>query len=107
MSHHSCRAVHHGHPITVLMGWDRPLQGFFMVIERDDTEQYLYSNLDDEALAAHGGLPPTISPFIDKLAALGLAVPPLMLREVAQDRINNIGNRVVYYDDSGLPGVRE
>lgn len=48
-------------PVTVMMGWDRPLQGFFCVVEgiedgEDEDDGYIYSNLLDEELLTLGGL---------------------------------------------------
>ena len=36
MSQHYFSTKHHGEAITVLLGWDRPLGHYFMVVERDD-----------------------------------------------------------------------
>lgn len=62
------------------MGWDRPLQGYFMVITRQDAHEgepeRVYSNLDDAALARCMAIhPPTgaerrLHPDANRLADL-------------------------------------
>ncbi|MBK6616507.1 hypothetical protein [Ottowia sp.] len=102
-----------GRVVSVLMGFDRPLQGFFLVIEDDapppavragqeeDEDEYVYSNLNDEALERWMGLPPTMDHFVAKLSELGIAVPQLMIDEVLKDKEGNVGNRHVSYDMDG------
>lgn len=80
MTQHYYPTEHQGKPATILMGWDRPLQGFFMVIQADDNkgDEYIYSNLEDPALIEFGGLPPCLDHFLAQLQALGLSVPDVM-----------------------------
>ncbi len=57
MSRHYFDTVHKGFPITVVLGWDRPANYFFLFIEKpaeliDDTakvesDDFLYSNLHE------------------------------------------------------------
>lgn len=110
MSQHLFSTQHAGKPVVVLMGWDRPLQGFFLVVEEteprdvdedDDDGSYVYSNLMDPDLIPWMGLPPTLDPFITKLQALGIAIPSRMVEEVKADAEANVGNRYVTYDASG------
>jgi hypothetical protein len=79
------------------MGWDRPLQGFFLLVEEADSDELLYSNLDDPALAYCMGLPATPDHFVATLKAMSLSVPDAMLREVLRDG----GNRYVRYAMDG------
>ncbi|SAL67233.1 hypothetical protein AWB69_07685 [Caballeronia udeis] len=47
-----------GQAVTVLMGWDKPLQYHFMVIEYlNGDDELLSSNLDDGEVALAGRLP--------------------------------------------------
>lgn len=103
MSQHVLPTQCNGKAVEVLMGWDRPLQGFFLVIEVMDgeSEEYLYSNLEDPALMRWMGLPPTLDPFLAKLKELGITVPQQMVQEVEADARLNVGNRYVTYDASG------
>jgi hypothetical protein len=103
MSQHLFSTQFDGKPVVVMMGWDRPLQGFFLVVEAsdDENEEYVYTNLEDPALIPWMGLPPTIEPFLAKLRELGIVVPARMLEEVKADAMANTGNRYVTYDESG------
>ena len=50
MSVHSFTTRHGGDEIVVTMGWDRPLQGYFMTISKtnseDEEEHFLFNNLE-------------------------------------------------------------
>lgn len=100
MSQHYFNTQHQGRPIRVLLGWDRPLQGFFMVIERmdakDDESDYLYSNLTDEDLPV--SQPQEIAPYLQRLEEFGIVIPQKMLPEVLSDREQNVGNKVVHHE---------
>lgn len=84
--------------VKVLMGWDRPLQHVFMVVEQlgdaandpVDEDLYLYSNLDEPEPENM-----TLDDFRSKLEELKIAVPESMFIETDRDRANNVGNRVV------------
>jgi hypothetical protein len=103
MSQHSAVLQSHGgRSVKVLMGWDRPLQGFFLVVQdADDPSEYLYSNLNDPALRRWLGLPPTIDHFLNELKMLGVTVPVAMVDQVRADAWGNVGNRHVVYDSEG------
>lgn len=77
--------------ISVTMGWDKPLQYFFMVIDGDD-EEPLWSNLDQP------------EPFQKDLELykevlqkfnLKISVPQQMFDEVLADKEINAGNKLV------------
>lgn len=101
MSQHTYPSTYKGQPITILMGWDRPLQGFFMVIELEKVEGCVYCNLDDPLLSSVGGLPDSLGHFTDKLDELGLSVPHNMIQQIELDAAANLGNRHVLYDAVG------
>jgi hypothetical protein len=106
MSQHHFNTEFKGQPCKVMMGWDRPLQGFFMTIEQADSDgetDFIYSNLDDPALFPFNGLPQTLEYFQEKLDELGLTLPPLMIKEINKDAARNVGNRFVTYDQDGNP----
>lgn len=94
MSKHLFKTKYQNEPIIIHMGWDRPLQGFFMFIERPNCNleegRYLYSNLDNEE--SH---PKRLSPFLEVLRGLGLVVPDPMIDEVLADKTINCGNKIV------------
>lgn len=99
MSQHFFKTAHKGEAVTVMMVWDRPLQGFFMVIEDKTSKDdgFIYSNLEDPELALSGGFSQTIEPFVNKLDELGIDVPIEMLEGVVVDGIFNVGNKEVHY----------
>jgi hypothetical protein len=102
MTQHYYPTEHQGKPATIMMGWDRPLQGFFMVIEDSQNRgEYIYSNLDDPELIQFGGLPPCLDHFLAKLQALGLSVPDVMLNAIELDAALNEGNRRAEYNRDG------
>jgi hypothetical protein len=94
MSQHTYITKHQGRPITIQMGWDRPLQGFHMVIwymdQSSDDDQYLYSNLEDMDLPA--AQPSSLDPFLQRLIQLGIEVPSSMVALVHLDGEANTGN---------------
>jgi hypothetical protein len=98
MSNHICKAVSKGTNVIVTIGWDRPLQGFFMDVKLEKPKlgeyEYLYSSIDDDKVQF---MPSTLDPFLLTLAKLGVAVPNEMLQAVLADQENNVGNKVVNY----------
>lgn len=103
MSQHYCElATAAGLAVGVTLGFDRPLQGFFMIVRpADDPSEPLYSNLHDPELAMEGGMSTVVTYFLDKLTDLGINVPQPMVTEVMADAANNVGNRVVFWDHTG------
>ncbi|WP_348700916.1 hypothetical protein [uncultured Limnobacter sp.] len=94
MSRHFFKTLYQGKPATVLLGYDQPLNGFFMVIEEDGQEgdEYIYSNLFDEV--SH---PSTLEPYRERLNELGIFVPTEMLMEVETDGAARMGNKNVHH----------
>ena len=101
MSQHYFDTTIGGEAVTVMMGWDRPLQGYFMLIESTQREGYIYSHLQDIDLVKCDGFASSIDYFIDKMRELGVAVPSRMLAEVGADGESNVGNRYVSYGVEG------
>lgn len=94
MSRHYFKTEYQGKDITVLMGYDRLLGGFFMVIEDagQDDDEYIYSNLYEEI--TH---PQSLEPYRAKLEQLGIFVPVEMLMEIEADGAALMGNKDVYH----------
>lgn len=90
MSQHRFR--HHNY--DVITGWDRPLQYFFLVVERLSgvEDEYVYSNLNDPSLPL-GAM--TLTQVTAKLAELAIPLPVTLMDELIYDMRHNIGNRVV------------
>jgi hypothetical protein len=114
-----------GRKVEVTIGYDRPLNGFFLVVsvaaldtaaiadlydaadgDDDDGDVFIYSNLDDVDLIDLGGLTLDLQYFKSKLALLGIALAPSIEHELQEDRRLRVGNRVCVYDGAGqaLPG---
>lgn len=109
MSQHFFDGTCKGVPVTVMMGWDRPLSQFFLVVQHrqdaiagenaeceDGDEGIIYSNLN-ELLPRSLGL----GHFRSKLTTLGIAVPEAMFEQVLLDEAGNVGNRCVVYEADG------
>jgi hypothetical protein len=101
MSQHIFSTEYKGRSVSILMGWDRPLQGYFMVIEETDREGYLYTNLDDPAVSSNYGLPKSLDHFMRKLEEFALSIPERMAQEIKADALSNVGNRYVTYEADG------
>lgn len=93
MSRHVFETVHEGQYFSITMGWDVPIQGYFMVIEtRDDGDQPFYSNLNDI------GFTQDLSYYLNVLKHFGLTVPTPMLDELVEDAKNNIQDKLVAHE---------
>lgn len=88
-----------GRSDTVLMGWDKPLQYHFMVIETlDGDDEPLYSNLDEDA----AGLAGRLAYFAKKARTFGIEVQPAMLAKLQADEALNICNTTSTIDAVGI-----
>lgn len=102
MSQHFFRtATAAGIPVEVMLGWDRPLGRFFMVVETteqaaSETDNILYSNLTDPEDAALD-----LAYFRNKLKALGINGPESMFVEAELDGRTNAGNRRILHRGDG------
>ncbi len=112
MSQHYVSTQRDGENIEILLGWDRPLSGFFMVVSQQlepacdcDPDgdlisgcevKYFYSNLGDPELK-HGF---SNDPFYfkKKLVELNIEMPDEIFNIMLQDGLNNVGNAVRCYD---------
>lgn len=100
MSQHYFHTALQGEPITVLMGWDRPLSRFFLVVERQSPgpgqDDYIY--LSDMDPAAERHMP---SDYARKLEQLGINLPASVLEQVTKDWMTFGANRIVTHDGCG------
>jgi len=111
-----------GRNVEVTIGYDRPLNGFFLVVnataldtaavadvyddgddecDDDDGDVFIYSNLDDIDLIDLGGLTLDLQYFKSKLALLGITLAPNIEHELQEDRRHRVGNRFCLYDSAG------
>ena len=106
MSQHYFDTFHKGYPITVLLGWDRPMDYFFLVVEKpteliDDTmkvesDDFLYSNLHESDPFNHG-----LDYYREVLRHFQIGVPESMFIQVQRDRERYTGNRVAKHQADG------
>lgn len=98
-------ALADGSKARVTVGWDRPLQGFFMLIERSGRtkgdEVFAYSNMDDKNLLNSFGLSPDLQYFEEKAKEFGIEIPRPVQQAVLQDGEVNTGNWLVGFDSKG------
>jgi hypothetical protein len=109
MSQHIFYTEHQGKPITVMMGYDRPLRHVFMSIMVDtfeDTDEddegdamEVYTSLQDK----DAGLKCfDVNYYRRVLERLRITIPESMFTEVMRDQNENVGNRMVTHDLDGL-----
>lgn len=93
MSQHVFETIKDGREITVLMGWDRPLQGFFLVIDYVDSDgdEPLWSNLTHHD-PPH---PKSLDSFLAVLKEFEITIPKSMIAELLQDQVKNAGNKQI------------
>ncbi|MDC5711130.1 hypothetical protein [Vibrio europaeus] len=73
--------------LDVLCGWDRPLQGYFLVIESENQDEPLYSNLYEQ-----NSHPECFDSYLSVLNRFGLVCPYGLLSRLEEDKVNNVGN---------------
>ncbi len=93
MSQHHFFTLHHDKKTHILLGWDKPLQGFFLVIEKeDDIDNPFWSNLDIKD--SH---PKKLDTFIMILKNMNIKLPDTIEQEVIRDSINNVVNKIIIH----------
>lgn len=108
MSRHNYSTVYRERNVEITLGFDRPLQEYFMTImytdlseDEPDDEEYappiVYSNLSDP----NANRITDLTYYRDKLRSLGLTVPDTLFREVEQDAADQVGNRLARHFDDG------
>jgi hypothetical protein len=94
MSRHHLRTVRAGSPLLVVVGYDRPLNEFFLQLWDDDPEADadtpVYSSLDEPAADWRD-----IATVVRRLEELDVAVPHSMIDAVVADGVQRAGNRIV------------
>ena len=88
--------------VRVQIGWDRPMQGFYMVVMKaateklvDDDEGVVYSNLYDV------GHPEELTYFRRVADELEIRVPEVIWRNAYADSERNVVNHISFYDAAG------
>lgn len=105
MSVHTFDAIYKTRHVIVQIGWDVPLQHYFMTVVRKRTDgrtgATIYSNLSDSELDGGAADP---AHFWRKLAALGVECKQqLRIDETLRsDAALNVSNRMVQYGADGV-----
>lgn len=101
MSQHFYTTSSSGNPVEVMLGWDRPLGHFFLVVRllqlpHAGADEILYSYLQQQDAFSL-----TLDDFRAALDDMKIVVPETMFEQVAEDQLNRISNRVVSYSADG------
>jgi len=104
MSLHRYTTTQGDKKVVVTLGWDRPLQGFFMTIvesasksstvvthdDQEDDETFLFNSLEQQ-----NPYPKEINGYLAELEHHGVELPEQMVDEVLSDGMKNVGNKYV------------
>lgn len=100
MSRHHVRTALGGVPTLVVMGYDRPLNEYFVQLWVDDPgaddDEPSYSSLDEPGADWRD-----IATVVQKLDDLGVQVPRSMIDAVIADGVQRAGNRIVEHAPDG------
>jgi hypothetical protein len=105
MSQHFFETTYLNEPVRIMMGWDRPLQYYFLLIEKltsDEEERIIWSNLDHfTAFEAR-----SLENYLSVLNGLCIGVPEQMIAEIHADAAANCGNKEVRHIFINSPVLR-
>ena len=97
-------------PISVMIGWDRPLNYFFLVIEGDEQFPELKEDDDEDdefdgtiysTLFEERPFSTTLEDIKQKLLQFEITIPEAMFKQAQSDCVLNVGNRFVKYNNDG------
>lgn len=92
MTQRSYYVKHNEEKTLIFMGWDRPLQAFFMVIEKpSDKDKPFWSNLDNTSEP----FPKNLDTFLHVLKEHNIKIPDDMIVGLLEDKSLNLGNKEV------------
>jgi len=94
MSQHLFNSTIDGDNVEIQMGWDTPMQWFYMVIEKDidDSDEPLYSNLFDNNYRVG-----QLEYYIELLNEWNVLIPNGLLDSINNDKINSRMNNQVHW----------
>lgn len=87
MSQYLLNIKNHPRIQQILIGWDRPLQQFFLVLYENPNQDSHYSNLLDDTPNK------TLKYFCSLLQEYGIQLPIGLITELKEDAANNVGNK--------------
>jgi hypothetical protein len=92
-------------PIQIMLGWDRRLSYYFMVIEKRSVKQDSGEGEDEEIIYSNLNEPEpfkiSINFYKAVLDRLGVQVPSQIWHQVFLDQVANAGNRFVIWQPDG------
>ena len=91
-----------GVEVTVIIGYDRPLDYVFLMVEGPNGKM-LYSNLTDPYA---GIVQCEVDDYRPILASFGIALPEGIFREVEKDQIERVEDRNVIHFNGRLLGEK-
>ena len=100
MSRHHLRTVRGTSPLLVVMGYDRPLNEFFLQLWDDgleaEADEPAYSSLDEPEADWRD-----IATVVRRLEEFAVPVPRSMIDAVVADGVQRAGNRIVEHAPDG------
>ena len=100
MSRHHLRTARGASPVLVVVGYDRPLNEFFLQLwdvgPEAEADEPAYSSLDEPAADWRD-----IATVVRRLEDLDVAVPRSMIDAVVADSVRRAGNRIVEHTLDG------
>ncbi len=115
MSQHYFNTQRNGHDVSITLGYDRPLDKYFLNVEQEgvDSDDAIDSGgqiLNDQAvfyISLYDLNAPVddMDYFREKLKSLGLIVPESLFLAVEEDAVEHVGNYVVRHFADGRTEV--
>lgn len=105
MSQHMFNTEYNDIPVSVIMGYARRVDGYFMVIEKilaSGDPDYIYSSLFEK-----DPNPTSLALYQEKLAELDIEVPIQMLEEIISDRAHGVSTKFVIHSMKNGAYTRE
>jgi hypothetical protein len=100
VSRHYFDCEHLGQPLRITLGYDPPLNEYFLQVQSLKCEQqdptFLYASVDDPKALVND-----LEYFHEQLAALGLSAPESLFEAVELDAARRVGNKVVEHFGNG------
>lgn len=101
MSAHHFPGTYGDHQVNFCIGWDRKRKSYFFEII-SLSQVVLYRSEQSDHIRG-GKKIECLFDLQDELNRLRVELPDRMLTEVAEDRLNNVGNRFCFYNERGFP----
>ena len=94
MSQHILYSQFKNREVVVMMGWDRPLQRYYLCIFESESEKLLYSDQRDRDKTVEAM---TTEYFSTVLSNFNIHVPDVFIQNVNDDGRKDVKDRIVKY----------